>query len=203
MRLWKLTTQDNRTWAPRGSHCLLWGENITHIAEGPALELCTSGVIHAYVHPVLAILLNPIHGNYEDPKLWLAEGNMAGTDKQGPVDYNNTKVGVKTLTTIKQIPYPKITKRQLVEAALMFDEIEDLQKSGSNIPKLLVHDCWKFNCAPEEHYARAVSWVNLMSSDSIHQYHRLGPGRPYTHAMDVFNKIWPVDPLSTGPRFEL
>ena len=46
-----------------------WGENITHTTNGKG-DLCTNGWIHYYDSPLLAVLLNPIHGNFSNPHLW-------------------------------------------------------------------------------------------------------------------------------------
>jgi len=122
-KLYKLTSSANTTVgnAIKGRPVLFWGENVTHTALGLGSEMCTDGVIHAYLHPLLAIILNGVHGNYNDPKLWIAEGMVVVNDF-------NTKVGVKTLTTLSEIPLPTITVRNVMR---MITELVDLG-GGSN-----------------------------------------------------------------------
>ena len=68
MKLYKLTrsnctTRENTLWVPGE-----WRET-----SGIG-SLCSSGWLHAYEHPLLAILHNPIHAYIVNPRLWEAEG---------------------------------------------------------------------------------------------------------------------------------
>lgn len=101
-KLYKLTTQDNKTRPGYSNECV-WGEGVTHSGTGEG-DLCGPGYIHAYTDPLLAVLLNPIHANYADPKLWIAEGDIA-------IDQSD-KIGCNSLTTIKEIDLPVITNEQ-------------------------------------------------------------------------------------------
>ena len=74
--------------------------------------LCGPGWIHAYEHPLVAVLMNPIHANFKNPRLWEAEGEVGLRDGQ-------FKCGCKTLTTIGEIPLPKITTEMRVRFAIM------------------------------------------------------------------------------------
>ena len=108
MKLYKLTDERGRT--RNNTH---WGEGITHQAAGSAECLCTSSYIHAYEHPIVAVLMNPIHKNL-DPhtmRLWEADGDIALRD--GPL-----KCGCKSLTTIREIPVPVITSEQRITIAI-------------------------------------------------------------------------------------
>lgn len=87
-----------------------WGENVTHITNGQG-GLCGPGWIHAYLSPELAILLNPTHGNFLNPHLWLARGEIGIRDGE-------FKVGTTCLTTIRQIPIPIITAEQRIIFAI-------------------------------------------------------------------------------------
>jgi hypothetical protein len=101
--IYKLTTQDNRTRPgyPNETH---WGENVTNRAVGDVEDgLCSAGYIHAYEHPLLAALMNDVHVNYENPKLWEAEGEIILRDGQ-------LKCGCRQLTTIREIPLPEISR---------------------------------------------------------------------------------------------
>lgn len=87
-----------------------WGPNVTHETDGNG-ELCGPGWLHAYTSPLLAVLLNPIHGNFESPVLWEANGDIGKTD-------NGLKVGCKKLTTKKIIPLPIFTRNQKIYFAI-------------------------------------------------------------------------------------
>jgi hypothetical protein len=106
MKIYKLTDENGRT---RGN--TQWGEGVTHRATGRGTELCSDGFIHAYEHPLLAVLLNPIHADFANPQLWEAKGRIALRDGQ-------LKCGCKKLTTIRQIPLPEITNEQRVRFAI-------------------------------------------------------------------------------------
>ena len=107
--LYKLTRQDNTT---SGDTTLEWGAGVSHTATGPGTKLCSPDVIHAYTHPLLAVLLNPIHADYQNPKLWRCEGDVVADD-------HGLKVGVKTLTTIEVLPLPVVTTEQCVKFAIL------------------------------------------------------------------------------------
>ena len=107
--LYKLTRQDNTT---SDGATLEWGAGVSHTATGTGTQLCSPDVIHAYTHPLLAVLLNPIHANYKNPKLWRCEGEVVAND-------HGLKVGVKTLTTIEEIPLPVVTTEQHVKFAIL------------------------------------------------------------------------------------
>jgi hypothetical protein len=109
MRLYKLTDRSGRT-RPGCTNETQWGEGVTHTATG-AGGLCTNGVIHAYRDPLLAILLNPVNGNYADFLLWEADGFDV-------VEEHADKIGVRSLTTLRRIPAPKVTTEHRVRFAI-------------------------------------------------------------------------------------
>ena len=106
MKLYKLTDENGQT-----HNQAQWGEGVEHSAPGTG-ALCTSGWIHAYTDPLLAVLLNPIHGNFQTPQMWEAEGEISATD-------HGLKVGCTRLRTIQQIPLPEITREQRVRFGLL------------------------------------------------------------------------------------
>src|ERR1700680_430807 len=108
MKLYKLTDEKGQT---RGG--VQWGENVTHTATGDATQdLCSDGWIHAYTSPLLAVLLNPIHANFASPKLFEATGEVGKRDGQ-------LKVGVRSLTTVKEIPLPSVTDTQRIAFGIL------------------------------------------------------------------------------------
>jgi len=109
--VYKLTTSDNKTRKGRTNECT-WGPGITHSGTGEG-GLCGPGFIHAYLSPELAVLLNPVHADIENPKLW--ECYVERIDKSD----KNLKVGAVSLTTIREIPLPVFTPRQRVVFAVL------------------------------------------------------------------------------------
>ena len=106
MKLYKLTDRNGCTYGG-----CLWGEGIEHTASGEG-GLCGPGWLHAYTHPLLAVVFNPIYGHIEDPLLWEAEGDVGATD-------HGLKVGCTRLRTVQQIPLPEVTPEQRVRFAIL------------------------------------------------------------------------------------
>ena len=123
-QLYKLTDENMRTLG----RCR-WGEGVEHTASGKG-NLCTKGWIHAYTSPLLAVFLDPIHGDIGDTALlWEAEGDVGKTD-------NGLKVGCTRLKTIRQIEKPLITTAQRIAfgilCALEISTDVDFQKWAKN-----------------------------------------------------------------------
>jgi len=108
--LYKLTDEHGYTRRGEDNQCL-WGEGVSHSGTGKG-GLCSSGVIHAYTHPLLAVFLNPIHAGFSEPRLWEAEGVVKFSD-------NYLKVGCVTLRTIREITLPVVTTEQRVKFAIL------------------------------------------------------------------------------------
>ena len=106
IKLYKLTDGDGQTWG--GTQ---WGPGVSHSGTGKG-ELCGPGWIHAYEHPLVAVLMNPIHARFRTPRLWEAEGEVGLRDGQ-------IKCGCKALTTVREIPFPSITTEMRVRFAIM------------------------------------------------------------------------------------
>ena len=94
--VYKLTDADMRTY--NGYQWTL-GEARTFPGTG---DLCGSGWCHAYTHPLLAVLLNPIHANIHRPRLFQAKGII------GKTDYG-LKVGCSSVTLTTELPMPAVT----------------------------------------------------------------------------------------------
>jgi len=106
IKLYKLTDEFGNTM--NNTH---WGENVSHTAIGKGQMLCSNDVIHAYESPLVAILMNCVHGKFTNPILWEAEGEVIVRD-------GRIKCGVKTLTTLKKISLPVISIEQRVKIAI-------------------------------------------------------------------------------------
>ena len=105
-KLYKLTDRDGQT--RNGTQ---WGPGVSHSGTGEG-ELCGPGWIHAYEHPLIAVLMNPIHAIFKNPRLWVAEGEVGLRDGQ-------IKCGCKTLTTVREIPLPAVTTEMRVRFAIL------------------------------------------------------------------------------------
>lgn len=108
MKLYKLTDSKSQTY-----NKTQWGEGVSHTAAGKG-DLCGPGWIHAYTSPLLAVLLNPIHGNFEAEtmQLWECEAKISKND-------NGLKVGCASLKTIKRIKVPEFTQNQKTYFAIL------------------------------------------------------------------------------------
>lgn len=109
MIVYKLTDENDRT---RGG--TQWGENVTHSAVGAGTELCTDGWVHAYEHPLLAVLHDPVHGNFgPSAHLWECEtGGELLRDGQ-------MKLGAKSITTLRRIDLPVVSPEQRTTYAIL------------------------------------------------------------------------------------
>jgi cobalamin biosynthesis Mg chelatase CobN len=68
--------------------------------------MCSDHWLHAYTHPLLAVLMNPVHAGFANPVLWEAEGEIGIDD--------GLKVGCTKVTTLRIIDLPSITTEQRV-----------------------------------------------------------------------------------------
>jgi hypothetical protein len=110
--LYKLTDEQGRTRSDEANETQ-WGPNVTHTAVGEDDDdLCSDGWIHAYLSPELAVLLNPVHAEFANPRLWEAEGEIGAAEGQ-------LKVGCKTLTTVRELLLPEVTTEQRVKFAVL------------------------------------------------------------------------------------
>ena len=106
--LFKLTTQEGKT-----RNETQWGENISHEATGDIKQdLCSDAWIHAYTHPLLAVLMNPAHADIENPILWEGKG-------EGEAKFEPLKCGFRKFTTLKKIPLPEVTDVQKVAFGIL------------------------------------------------------------------------------------
>lgn len=96
MKLYKLTRRNGET-----QRSTKWGPGVTNSVSDIGLllspQLCTNTVIHAYLHPLQMLIHRDWHGFCGKALiLWEAEGKV--------VAHDYTKVGVRSLTTVKKIP---------------------------------------------------------------------------------------------------
>ena len=107
MIVYKLTDQKMQT---RGGY--QWEIGAPSETDGSG-DLCGPGWLHYYHDPLLAVLLNPIHANIDNPILWEAEAEGLHRDDNG------LKGGCTRLTLLRQIDLPQITTEQRVRFAIL------------------------------------------------------------------------------------
>jgi len=107
MKKYKLTSQELTTYSG-----FQWeiGKKFTTNGEG---ELCGPGYLHYYHHPLLAVLMNPIHADINNPRIFEVEAE--GVHK----DDNGLKGGCTEMTLIKEIPLPVLTTTQRVAFSIL------------------------------------------------------------------------------------
>ena len=124
MNLFKMTTKNNNSGVGWTKDLCVWGENIINTVplKNRRPWICTDGVIHAYISPIMSILYTE-ENNMSDTytKLWLAKGK--------PVVYNKykDKVGCYTLTTVKQIRKPTFKEIRSFASIVFGDDRESLK----------------------------------------------------------------------------
>jgi len=105
---WDGTTKWNTQWGPgRTNSAAGYQRNSTWVAPGMG-GLCSAAWVHFYQHPILASLLLPMHVAPSYTKLWRISAF-------GTIQHDPDKSGAVKVTTIEEIPLPKITLEQRVE----------------------------------------------------------------------------------------
>ena len=104
---YKLTSQNLQSFGG-----FQWEMGVKKTTNGKG-DLCGPGWLHCYSNPLLATLLNPIHTNIQDPKLFEVE--VGGENKN---DYG-LKEGWTEMTLIKEISFPDITPVQKIAFAIL------------------------------------------------------------------------------------
>ena len=102
-KYYKLTNENDQTHGG-----CQWGENVTYKTSGEG-GLCGSGWTHWYTHPLLAVMLNPIHGNFDLATAHLWE---SPDDQVAEKTDHGLKVGCTKGTTARRVPLPEVTLTQ-------------------------------------------------------------------------------------------
>jgi len=111
MKKYKLTTQELTT---HNGYQWRLGENKTTPGNG---DLCGSGWLHYYHHPLLAILLNPMHASIQNPKLFECEAGGIHKNDMG------LKGGCTELTLIQELTPTSITLTQRVAFGILVSQL--------------------------------------------------------------------------------
>ena len=104
---YKLTDVDMRTYGG-----MQWKLNEWHAGSG-VRGMCQDGTLHAYPHPLLAVFLNPVHANIQQPRLFKAEAGGKEMMDSG------LKVGFSSMRLIEEIKLPHIDQEHRIRLALM------------------------------------------------------------------------------------
>lgn len=109
----KLTDKDGRTYGG-----MLWGEGVHHAATGTPNAIGTDGYIHYYDNPLIAVFINPIHGDFDPATmlLWEFVPDEGTAEKRGEC---GSQRGVRAGTTTHLMPVPQITIAQRVRATIL------------------------------------------------------------------------------------
>ena len=105
--LCKLTNQELQTY-----NKTQWVINEWQSAAGEG-ELCSESWLHGYEHPLLAVLLNPMHANIENPKLFAIEvGDKIKEDK-------GLKFGSNKMRLTQELELPQVTLEQRIKFGIL------------------------------------------------------------------------------------
>jgi hypothetical protein len=104
---YKLTDQNMRTHKGYQWELQQWKETD---GEG---DLCSPGWLHYYSDPLLAAFLNPIHANFEAPRLFQVE--VAGKVKED----HELKLGCTKMRLVKELEMPAVTMEQRVKFGIL------------------------------------------------------------------------------------
>jgi hypothetical protein len=104
---YKLTNQNLQTY-----NGFQWGigKKVTTSGKG---ELCSEGWLHFYHSPELAVILNPIHANFKNPRLFEVEVGETCLDDRG------LKGGATEMTLIKELDLPQISLTQKIAFGIL------------------------------------------------------------------------------------
>jgi hypothetical protein len=99
---YKLTDENMQTF---GGCQWAIGEKKVTSGEG---ELCDEGWLHCYTHPLLAMMLTPIHANFKSPRLF--ECKVGGQHKTD----HGLKEGWTEMMLTRGLPLPTVSTEQRV-----------------------------------------------------------------------------------------
>jgi hypothetical protein len=112
MIVYKLTDKDGYT--RRGKENQIKWQVGTVKTVGGKGDLCTDQWIHAYEHPILAVLHDPVHGEYGDTtRMWECETDDGVIKRDGQM-----KLGTTKLHILREMKKPKVTLYQRIAYAI-------------------------------------------------------------------------------------
>jgi hypothetical protein len=104
---YKLTDAEIRT--NNGRH--LWTPGEWFTATEKSNLPCTTGVVHYYDSPRLAVMFNPVHANITSPRLWTFE-------TRDEIGHDGLKGWCKTARIVEELPLPVLSIEQATTFAI-------------------------------------------------------------------------------------
>ena len=89
-----------------------WAINEWQTAAGEG-ELCSESWLHGYEHPLLAVLLNPIHANIENPRLFAIEVGDKVLNDAG------LKFGSNKMRLTHELELPQVSLEQRIKFGIL------------------------------------------------------------------------------------
>lgn len=106
-----------------------WLDRVEKIATGAGRGLCSSGIIHYYDHPLLAVLFNPIHAN-------ISAARLIEIEIDAEIAHDGLKGGCKKAKYVKEIELPMCTIEQrttfAIKISLKYYKDENYRKWAEN-----------------------------------------------------------------------
>jgi len=90
--LYKLIDQDGYTRRGASGETLRYAGAVVTANQSVTPKLC---VIHAYRYPELGLMLNPIHADLHEPRVWMVEGDVVADD--------GTKIGCRRVRCLHEL----------------------------------------------------------------------------------------------------
>lgn len=110
MQLCKLTTQSMTT---HGDTLWVLGEWQSPAVSFGKVRPCTSTVLHFYSHPLIAVLMNPVHAAIDAPRLF-------GIEVAGCIETDGTKHWTTgRVRLVEEIELPLVTADQRIKFAIL------------------------------------------------------------------------------------
>ena len=106
MIIYKLTDQNDQSHGG-----MQWGKNVERTVPGGG-PLCTRNWLHGYKTPLIAVLMNPIHGNYDPDTMHLWETDADVKKEDG------FKLGCTRQKTLQRKRIPKISINAKIRVAI-------------------------------------------------------------------------------------
>ena len=103
---YKLTDENGKT-----QNNTTWGDGKEYRTKGGG-DLCTDKWLHCYSHPLLAVLLNPIHADFKNPKMCKVE--CSGKEKT-----DGLKWGYTRMKFVRWIDVPIISENQKIAFGIL------------------------------------------------------------------------------------
>jgi len=110
-----------------------WALGVTKTVTGRG-DMCGPGWLHSYRDPLLAVLLDPIHGNYgSDARLFEVQcGGITKSDR-------GLKFGDTEQTLVKELVPPQVTIKQRVQFAKNCAEFAARAAKGPRLSPDQIH----------------------------------------------------------------